>query len=410
MKVGMFTRAFSLPPRGDPQIEVFELARRLALDGVKVIIYSDKIDKFPKLDSETEFQDYQDNTWQIKMFSWKEMIFKRTLEKDIRKENLDLFIIFSLLTGNIFIKHLLGNHPIDIVSYLAKAAYGPHAWKTLRFSDFFKHFTSIFRPSLLSNCLPKFIVRSFLNDPRIKLFLVPSKRVKEKVLAKNDKPAYLLPPVIDFDRMDKVLNQCNRDRYRSKLGLRKDKVYVMSFSKSQILRGMDTLLEAAWKFKNNINISFIFFWLPGRDQNLIQKMLKKKYSRINNLYTEFRYVDNIFEWIVASDIIIFPFRFSWALPEYPLSILEAMALKKPVIVSRAGAVEEFLEDGYNALLLPVKGNVVNNLAERILTLANDKEKAMRLGQNAYTCVKELCDVDNNYKLFTNAILEATSEL
>src|SRR5262249_51050700 len=70
----------------------------------------------------------------------------------------------------------------------------------------------------------------------------------------------------------------------------------------------------------------------------------------------------------------------------PMTILEAMASKLPVIATKVGGVPQVIKDQRNGLLLePGQPDV---LAEAILDLASDRSKRQRLAQQAY---KDVCE-------------------
>ncbi len=69
----------------------------------------------------------------------------------------------------------------------------------------------------------------------------------------------------------------------------------------------------------------------------------------------------------------------------PVTLLEAMACKKPTIAFDLPFATEIIEPGFNGLLAKV-GNV-NDLANKMKSLLEDKELRIRMGNNAYTYVK-----------------------
>lgn len=64
----------------------------------------------------------------------------------------------------------------------------------------------------------------------------------------------------------------------------------------------------------------------------------------------------------------------------PLNVAEAMYLKKPVVASVNRGHKELVHDGKTGYLVPAKDQIL--LAERIIELASDEEKAVRFGENA----------------------------
>lgn len=79
--------------------------------------------------------------------------------------------------------------------------------------------------------------------------------------------------------------------------------------------------------------------------------------------------------IAAADLFVLP---SLAEP-FGLALLEAMALGKPVVATRAGGPLEIVEDGETGLLVPPSSP--GDLAEAIVRLLSDPATARRLGEN-----------------------------
>jgi len=76
----------------------------------------------------------------------------------------------------------------------------------------------------------------------------------------------------------------------------------------------------------------------------------------------------------ASDVVIYP---STAMEPFGLTMLEAMATGKPMIVTRAGGMPEIVSDGINGFVVPIKD--FDELAGVIIRLLADPTLAKRLG-------------------------------
>jgi phosphatidylinositol alpha-1,6-mannosyltransferase len=89
----------------------------------------------------------------------------------------------------------------------------------------------------------------------------------------------------------------------------------------------------------------------------------------------------------CSDVVVCP---SIYLDNFPTVNLEAMAMKKPVIASCFGGSKELVFDGMTGYIV----NPLNTemLAERIIELLRDKEKAACMGEAGYQRVADKCSI------------------
>lgn len=70
----------------------------------------------------------------------------------------------------------------------------------------------------------------------------------------------------------------------------------------------------------------------------------------------------------------------------PMVILEAMALKKPVVATPVAGIPELIQDGLTGMFVPI-GNI-DSLAAAILFLLNNPDVARKIGESAYENVKQ----------------------
>ena len=74
----------------------------------------------------------------------------------------------------------------------------------------------------------------------------------------------------------------------------------------------------------------------------------------------------------------------FVLPSYkegfPRTVLEAMSMQKPCVVSNVTGCNEAIKDGFNGFLCQPKNSI--DLAKKIEILANDEKMAYEFGKNA----------------------------
>jgi len=116
-------------------------------------------------------------------------------------------------------------------------------------------------------------------------------------------------------------------------------------------------------------------------QKELLEMIERNGIEKRVLLTGFR--SDIEDVIRSLDIVVLP---SIAPEAFGLALLEAMALKKPVIASDIGGVKEIIEDGVHGFL--VEPNQPGQLAERILDLLNHPDMADRVAERAQERVRQ----------------------
>ena len=147
-------------------------------------------------------------------------------------------------------------------------------------------------------------------------------------------------------------------------------------------KGLMVLLEAITLLKDkNTKIILNAY---GSVQNNEEDTRCRKYVEDNGLakfvniygpvYDKEKY--KVFE---NADIFIFPSYFREEC--FPVTILEAMNAKLPIIATNIGAIPEMIEDGENGLLIDPLDPV--QLIQKIEYLINNEALRKELGQNAF---------------------------
>jgi glycosyltransferase involved in cell wall biosynthesis len=102
--------------------------------------------------------------------------------------------------------------------------------------------------------------------------------------------------------------------------------------------------------------------------------LIKHFKLEKNILIDVYSIEEIKELYALSDVCLYPSSVS---EPFGLTMLEAMATGKPIVVTNAGGMPEIIKDGINGFVIPVRDFEL--LAAKINTLLEDKKLRRRLG-------------------------------
>ena len=97
--------------------------------------------------------------------------------------------------------------------------------------------------------------------------------------------------------------------------------------------------------------------------------------------------EDVLSLMGISDIFVMPSRSEGT----PIALLEAAALRKPILATSVGGIPELLENGKECLLVP--SGDLSELANGIQRLIEDKSLSKRIAENAYRRVSREFTVD-----------------
>lgn len=156
----------------------------------------------------------------------------------------------------------------------------------------------------------------------------------------------------------------NRQKQRAELGLKEKDLAVFFMGRLAEEKNPDVFLEVAEKVVKDHNN--IHFFVVG--DGVLAPQVKSKVAQINNKNVRYLgYQSEIARYLCSADIFVLPS----SIEGFPLSILEAMAMKVAVIASDVGAVSDVIDTEINGFV--VNPGDVREIAERIVTLVNDRQ-------------------------------------
>lgn len=245
------------------------------------------------------------------------------------------------------------------------------------------------------------IYRFFIS--RIKTIVAISENVKTSLIKAGipDEKIVIIPVVIDFSENKW---KANRISIRSQLNIIENEFVILYLGNLTTTKGIDNVLKAINKVKEKKYrfklISGIELSHTGNDKR--KKEIFEMVSEFNlkDYIIELGLIQNVSDIINASDIIVAPFQHTFDVADYPLTVLEGMAVGIPVITTGVGGIPEVIVNKKTGFLVNYED--YNDLAEKIMYLIKESSIRKEIGKNASIFVRE--------KFSEDLILDLTKQM
>lgn len=219
--------------------------------------------------------------------------------------------------------------------------------------------------------------------------LAVSEKVR-KFFTVNGKISEKAITVYNGIRTDIFNREIVSDDIRDELGLRED-VVIGSIGAIEKNKGQRYLLEAIAKLKTEgiANIVCIVCG-TGPEEETLKRFVYEK--GIADIVLFLGYRDDIPRIFKILDIIV---TTSLTIEACPLSVIEAMSMKVPVIATNISGLPEIVDDGKTGFLVP-PGDVVA-LCNSIRYLIQNPEIRLKMGENGRERVLERFTIEENVR-------------
>jgi glycosyltransferase involved in cell wall biosynthesis len=222
---------------------------------------------------------------------------------------------------------------------------------------------------------------------KVDVFIAPSMFLKNKHEEMGfHKNIIHLPYPLDVKEFDKVKS----DEIKDKIG---EQVAFVYFGRLESEKGLYTLFESIKNLPGNESGSKAVFKIIGEGaikEELHEIALRNRMHNVN--FLGYLTGENLFAEIKKADVVIIPSE--WY-ENYPVSVMEAFALGKPVIGARIGGIPEMVQD-YKTGLTFESGNAVD-LSEKIKYVIKNPDKAALWGRNARQFIEREVNPEKHYK-------------
>ena len=204
-------------------------------------------------------------------------------------------------------------------------------------------------------------------------FIAVSKMLCQQLISEG------IPP----DKIVTVYNGLEIEKYnpetsgltvRQEFNISPDAVVAGIVARLHPVKGHPCLFQAMAEVVRKLPNLLLMVVGAGPDKTKLQELADRLGIGKNVIFTGFR--KDIPEIISALDFLVLPS----VCEGLGLSIMEGMAMKKPVLATRVGGIPEIITSGIDGLLVPPAD--VPALAAGIQQLAADREAAAKLGEAA----------------------------
>jgi len=256
---------------------------------------------------------------------------------------------------------------------------------------------------LISNLYPRIVVSILFPLIRLASFriFVSAKLIRYYFGKRNDKVIYEPVDTNIFNPKNISLNE--KSRIRRKLG---NFHLVISVGNISPVKGYDYLIKSIKIIKEDLpNVKLI---IVGQ----VSPFQKEYYSKLKSLVRTLNLNQNIIftGYIKHEELPIIisladVFVMASTHEGTPVSILEAMAMEKPIVTTNVGGISELVRGGKTGIL--VSSRNAEELAKAIVYLLKDDKLRKKMGKNGRLFVKDKFSIQNcvlGYKsLYDNII-------
>lgn len=202
---------------------------------------------------------------------------------------------------------------------------------------------------------------------KINCIITPSEFYKNKLMQDG----------IKKEKIQTIHNFIDTEEYNLNV---EDEGYGLYFGRISEEKGIFNLLKAL----QEIDTKKFYIVGDGPQKEKIEELIKKYEMKDRIILPGYLSSDQIKENIRKCRFVVLP---SICRENCPYSIMETMAIGKPVICSEIGGIPELVKDGKTGFLF--NHNNIDELKEKMNVLYNDRELAHDMGNNAKKIANEI---------------------
>lgn len=183
---------------------------------------------------------------------------------------------------------------------------------------------------------------------------------------------------------------------RKEIDIPEDAFVICCVAGSRKIKGVPILIKAISKLPDNLPI-YIMLLGWGIDHPRHLKLIEA--SKYKDNFRVLGRKEDVYNYISACDLYVQP-SLSEGLGR---AIIEAMLLRKPVVVSDNGGSKELVDNLNNGIV--IKSGSVNNLSDSIHLLYKERDNLKAMGRAARNKIIDMCNIKDTINQTHNLYLE-----
>lgn len=221
----------------------------------------------------------------------------------------------------------------------------------------------------------------FLTNQSLDLYITVSEQDRQMLLKSGISPEAidLVYNTIELD-VDRIPYE--RQAILQRFNLPSDAILCTSVGRLVPQKGFDILIEAFKQIASTLPAVHCLILGEGDDHALLARQIQEAGLEGRIVLAGYQDRQRVLSIVKSSDLFVMPSRYEGT----PVALLEAAALARPILATRAGGIPEMVTHDEHAYLVPTLDAAA--LAEGFVKMAGNLEYAQQLGKNAQRRVKE----------------------
>ena len=254
-------------------------------------------------------------------------------------------------------------------------------------------FLGKFWNNILYSIKSDIFVKKAVESPNLKMIITLSKRLKNYLvsLGVKDEIVRVIYSGVDVETFAPKSEEYI-EKAREQMDLATDESIILYYGPLTPFRGVDQLIDAIPIVSSRFQHAKFMFLARTSKMDQKSRVLRERLLKLKNvsLIEGVLNQELLVKYLNIADIIVLPFRF-WPYVECPLTVLEAMAVGKPLITTFMGAIPEIVQEGVTGLLVKPRAEEIGFAITKLL---HNKKLAFKLGKNARNYVEKFHSWDH----------------